>query len=200
MSAIPLIQRSRDNAAEIVHRLDAALETLAIVLPGDGPSIQVSLYGFPLSLPASDWYLAQGHSSKHSGLDINLNKAPWGDVELGQPIYATCNGLVVFAGQARGAYWGNLVITCSVDQGGLVFWRYAHARDVVVKAGQVVEIGTLVGHVGKGANDRYAAHLHLDCWRGHVLTPEAWLDRRGVWLDPLEVWAEAGYEWGFSKR
>lgn len=162
--------------------------------------LRVAGYQLPVIGPASDWYFATFHSSSHSGLDINLRKAPRGDVDLGQLVFSTCGGLVTFAGMARGTSWGNLVITCSLAAGQLLFWRYAHLRDVFVDAGQLIPTGMLVGTIGKGYNNRYAAHLHLDCWRGQMIAPETWLARWVEWLDPRDVWREAGYvwEWGES--
>lgn len=170
-------------------------------MPDSSPGeIRVVDYVLPVTPPASDWYFANTHGSRHSGLDINLRRAPRGDVDLGQPVYTTCNGLVVFAGMALGNSWGNLVITLSVEAGQLLFWRYAHLQDVFIDVGQVLPAGALLGTIGKGKNDRYAAHLHLDAWRGYMLAPESWLSRRVDWVDPLQVWADAGYvwEWGSS--
>ncbi len=154
----------------------------------------------PVTGPASDWYFANRHSSTHSGLDINLRKYPRGDVDLGQPVFSTCGGLVAFAGMARGRSWGNLVITGSLAAGRLLFWRYAHLREVYVDAGQIIPAGTLIGTIGKGYGDKYAAHLHLDCWRGQMIAPESWLARWVRWVDPLEVWERAGYVWEWGKK
>jgi murein DD-endopeptidase MepM/ murein hydrolase activator NlpD len=157
--------------------------------------LQVRGYVFPVTAPQSDWYIAQGHGSGHTGLDINLKQYPRGDVDLGQPVFATCNGLVVFAGMARGTSWGNLVITASQESGGLIFWRYAHLKDVYVSAGGLIPASTLIGTIGKGYADRYYAHLHLDCWRGAMIAAESWRAADRQWPDPLDVWRDAGFVW-----
>lgn len=166
---------------------------------GDTGLLQVREYVFPVTAPAQDWYIAQGHSKSHTGLDINLRQYPRGDIDLGQPVFSTCGGLVVFAGLARGTSWGNLVITVSQEPGGgLIFWRYAHLKDVMVDMGMLIPAGTLVGTIGKGFNDRYAAHLHLDCWRGAMTAAESWRAKDRQWPNPLDVWRDAGivWEWG----
>jgi murein DD-endopeptidase MepM/ murein hydrolase activator NlpD len=164
----------------------------------------IETYFLPVKLPVSDWYLATKHSKKHSGIDINLNKSPWGDVDLGLPVYATCNGLVVFAGQAKGHKWGNVVITAgsayvskpsSLWGSELLFWRYGHLKEVTAAVGQVARAGDFLGTIGKGYGDQFAAHLHLDCWMGSMIAPEAWLAREVEWRDPLKVWKQAGYDW-----
>jgi murein DD-endopeptidase MepM/ murein hydrolase activator NlpD len=171
-------------------------------IPAEGNDSLLSVGGYqpPVTGPPSDWYFYTLHSGKHSGLDVNLRKHPRGDVDLGQPVFSTCSGLVVFAGLGRGWRWGNLVITASLAGGRLLFWRYAHLRDMYVDAGQLIPAGTLIGTIGKGYNDQFAAHLHLDAWRGKMIAPESWLARGVEWVDPLEVWAEAGYEWKWGKK
>ena len=159
----------------------------------DPDPLQITEYVPPVDSPG-EWYIAQGHHSKHSGLDINLNKPPYGDVELGMPVYATCNGLVVFAGPTKGTSWGNVVIILSIDDGELIFWRYGHLLDYI-DVGEYVKTGDIVGSIGKGYNNRYPAHLHLDCWTDQMIAPNAWLDTSVEWHDPLDVWGN-DWEWG----
>jgi murein DD-endopeptidase MepM/ murein hydrolase activator NlpD len=169
-----------------------------IFYPATAPlamGIEVQGYGLPVVGPASEWYFARRHGATHSGLDINMRKAPRGDVELGEPVFSVCNGLVVFAGMALGSYWGNLVIVLSTIEGRAQYWRYAHLQDVDVNVGQVIPAGMLVGTIGKGKNDRYWAHLHLDAWEGEMGAAEMWRSRRVEWLNPVEVWREAGFDW-----
>jgi len=167
----------------------------------DDACLAVTAYALPVTPPADNWYIARGQiKGVHTGLDINLNRAPWGDVELGEPVRSTCGGLVVFAGMARGTSWGNVVITVSLDNGGLLFWRYGHLQRVSVEPGQLVPRQERIGTIGKGYNDRYPAHLHLDAWRGQMIAPESWLAKWVVWVDPLDVWAAAGFDWKWSTR
>lgn len=186
--------------AKLINLLDIADS------PAPESSISVSGYALPIQGQASEWYFANQHrptyvdgKKPHSGLDINLKLAPFGDVELGFPLYSTCAGLVVYANYAPGSYWGNLVITASKDNDGdLLYWRYAHLQSVLVDVGQIIPSNKLLGTIGKGAKKRWYAHLHLDVWRGHMILPGAWFHRSVTWLDPLKAWADAGYTWNWG--
>lgn len=159
--------------------------------------IVIDCYVEPVTPPAKQWYFANTHDRSHSGVDINLNRSPWGDVDLGQPVYSCCKGIVVFAGMSRGTSWGRMVIVCGVEPGqGLLFWRYGHLQAVAVQVGQVVKEGQKLGTIGKGYNDKYWAHLHLDAWRGQMIAPESWLTSWVEWVDPLAVWPD----WGWGGR
>lgn len=183
--------------AKMADLLDAADS------PVPTSSITVDGYSLPVSGQPKEWYFANNHrptwvdkDKPHSGVDLNLLEWPRGDIELGYPVFATANGLVVYAQYAPGNYWGNLVITVSSYSQGLLFWRYAHLDGVAVDVGDILAAGDALGTIGKGANDRYAAHLHLDCWRGAMtVAPGAWFDRRVTWLDPLVLW-DGKWEWG----
>lgn len=169
-----------------------------------GNPLRVDDYVFPVTPPATDWYCAQFHtwtpsnSGGHTGLDVNLTSG--GDSDLGQPVYSTCSGVVVYARQAPGEYWGNLVIVLSQDDDGLIYWRYAHLDKVHTFTGAHVAAGTQVGTVGKGGRGRYWAHLHLDAWRGEMLAAGQYRTQHVRWVDPLVVWGAAGYSWEWGKR
>lgn len=186
--------------ADMADLLDAADS------PVPESSIVVNGYTLPIQGQPRHWYFANRHRAvqvgkdkPHSGVDLNLLEWPRGDIELGFPVYSTCAGLVVYADYAPGAFWGNLVITASKDSDGdLLYWRYAHLQKILVDVGQIIPLNKLLGTIGKGANERYYAHLHLDCWRGHMIIPGAWFHRSVIWLDPLKVWADAGHTWNWG--
>lgn len=192
-------------AYSVIDRMAALLDAADSLMPES--SIVISGYSLPIQSQASEWYFANRHrptwvgkDKPHSGVDLNLLKWPRGDIELGFPVYATCPGLVVYADYAPGNYWGNLVITASIDAGdNLLYWRYAHLQSILVDVGQIVPANKLLGTIGKGANERYYAHLHLDAWRGAMVTPGAWFHKSVTWLDPLKVWADAGHTWNWGK-
>lgn len=187
-----------ERVGETVKAVSSDLVAFAENRP-PAPSLLIDRYVLPVQGEPGEWYFADTHyPPAHFGLDINLRKAPRGDVELGYPILATCAGLVIFAGQARGRSWGNLIVTMSLDDDGPIYWRYGHAREVMVARGDYVGAGRQIGTIGKGYNDRYYAHLHLDCARG-LQGPGEWGNRDVEWLDPLKVWAAAGYDWEWGK-
>jgi len=162
--------------------------------------LRVGAYAPPVIGEPGDWYFASTHTPPgHYGLDINLRTSPRGDVELGYPIRATCAGLVIFAGRARGTSWGNLIVTMSQDDQGVIYWRYGHCEVIMVERGMFVRSEQQIGTIGKGYNNRYYAHLHLDAARG-LQGPGEWGNKDVEWLDPQKTWAAAGYgwEWGTS--
>lgn len=89
-----------------------------------------------------------GQSSFHKGLDI---AAP-----PGTPIYAPARGTVTAAG-ADGAYG----LSVDISHGGGLSTKYGHMSKFVVKAGQAVERGQLIGHVGSTGRVT-GPHLHYE--------------------------------------
>ncbi len=89
-----------------------------------------------------------GSRRLHSGVDI---AGP-----TGQPIVAAAAGQVVSAGW-RGGYGLAVVI----DHGGGLATLYAHQSQVVVGAGQVVEAGQQIGHIGSTGQST-GPHLHFE--------------------------------------
>jgi murein DD-endopeptidase MepM/ murein hydrolase activator NlpD len=113
--------------------------------------------GFPLPAPAveSVRYGWQTHPVSravffHSGIDFLATE--------GTQVLATGGGTVAFAG-AQGDY-GNLVV---VNHQAGKQTRYAHLRDIAVKAGQKVRSGEVLGTVGTtGKPDIPQPHLHFE--------------------------------------
>lgn len=84
----------------------------------------------------------------HKGLDINNRP--------GTPIWAPARGTVSFSG-TDGAY-GNCVI---VQHGAGLSTRYAHMQRYVVKEGQSVQRGDLIGYIGSSGRTT-GPHLHYE--------------------------------------
>lgn len=107
-----------------------------------------------------------GAQQHHAGIDI---AAP-----AGTPIRAAAGGIVEFAG-TRGGY-GNLVIVRHPDG---VESYYAHQRDLMVRAGQSVGAGEVLGTVGSTGTST-GPHLHLEVRRdGRPEDPLPWLGMSG---------------------
>ncbi len=91
----------------------------------------------------------------------------------GAPIVAPAAGLVVLAEplQVR----GNAVL---IDHGGGVFSGYWHLTDITVSAGQAVQAGDLLGHVGTTGLST-GNHLHWELRvNGFAVDPMQWLTTR----------------------
>jgi murein DD-endopeptidase MepM/ murein hydrolase activator NlpD len=109
---------------------------------------------FPVASPR-EWYCAQYFSVTHPGIDINLDKSPWGDVEQGYPIYAVLDGTVHYVTDAWSGV-GMGVIKHTLE--GIDYWvQYAHVN-FTVKVGDKVTGGQVIGHI---ANYSGGDHLHF---------------------------------------
>ncbi len=84
----------------------------------------------------------------HSGIDIG---APYG-----APIYAAEAGKVILASYYDG--YGNCII---IDHGDGVSTLYAHCSSIIVKVGQYVSKGQIIGYVGSTGNST-GPHLHFE--------------------------------------
>jgi LysM repeat protein len=85
----------------------------------------------------------------HLGIDIAGS--------LGDGVFASDAGVVVFAGWSLGGY-GNMVM---IDHGNGYQTLYAHLSSVNVGCGQSVYTGTYIGAVGSTGNST-GAHLHFE--------------------------------------
>jgi murein DD-endopeptidase MepM/ murein hydrolase activator NlpD len=85
---------------------------------------------------------------RHPGIDLEAHS--------GTPVVASGAGIVVRAGHEGG--YGRMVV---IDHGGGVETRYAHLSRIVVRRGQAVHAGDLVGK--SGATGRVTGpHLHYE--------------------------------------
>lgn len=122
-------------------------------------------FDFPVGKPNSDgYYKSRGYwPNGHLGEDWNGKGG--GDSDLGAPIYSTARGIVIIS-ENIGVGWGNCIIVRHAyrDETGkiaMVDSLYAHLQQRLVKVGQVVEKGQLVGAMG-GNNGMYFVHLHFE--------------------------------------
>jgi pyruvate/2-oxoglutarate dehydrogenase complex dihydrolipoamide acyltransferase (E2) component len=109
------------------------------------------------------YYVARGYRPNgHLGEDWNGTKG--GDTDLGDPVYATAHGYVVFAKNYH-VGWGNVVIIRHAYYEGFglkyVDSLYGHLLDFKVQEGDQVRRGQLIGHIGSN-NGMYDAHLHFE--------------------------------------
>ena len=89
-----------------------------------------------------------GKTRMHNGLDMHGN--------AGDPIRAAANGKVILAG-AKGGY-GNTVM---IDHGGGMVTLYAHQSKLLVKEGQRVNAGDVIGLIGSTGVST-GPHLHFE--------------------------------------
>ncbi|MEZ5524633.1 MAG: peptidoglycan DD-metalloendopeptidase family protein [Pseudomonadales bacterium] len=93
-----------------------------------------------------------GKLAWHEGIDFAGRE--------GSDIIAVAAGVVTWSGERYG--YGNLV---EVNHGGGYVTRYAHARDILVKVGDVVEKGQTVALMGSSGRST-GPHVHFEVLRG----------------------------------
>ena len=118
----------------------------------------------PVGKPdAEGYYISRGFRTRyHMGEDWNGLEG--GNSDLGKPVYATANGIVVLARNMRMG-WGNLVIIRHIfleeKQMKTVDSVYAHLDRIFVSEGKQIVRGQQIGTIGTNRG-RYIAHLHFE--------------------------------------
>ena len=133
-----------------------------------GYSVKVPLAdGFDCAVGKPDgagYYIFRGYwPNGHLGEDWNGNSG--GDTDLGDPVYAIGDGVVVFSEDYK-RRWGNVVIVSHAyrDKGGNTVFidsLYGHLDKRQVRMYQIVKRGQQIGTIGN-CYGIYAAHLHLE--------------------------------------
>ena len=95
-----------------------------------------------------------GRPEFHKGLDFG--------VERGSKVFATADGTVIFA--SRYANYGNLVELDHNRKRYGFSTKYAHLQKILVKVGQTVRRGDIIGEVGSTGR-ALARHLHYEVLR-----------------------------------
>lgn len=114
----------------------------------------------------------QNRHMVHSGSDWNATTG--GNSDYGDPVYAIADGIVRDSGTYRG--WGNDVL---IRHKGLeqpdtyLESMYAHMSRVLVKTGQAVRFGQIIGYIGQGWHNEFLAHLHFEI-RIKQISPPDW--------------------------
>jgi murein DD-endopeptidase MepM/ murein hydrolase activator NlpD len=107
-------------------------------------------------------YNGSAYKYFHTGLDYCG--------QIGDPIYAAAAGVVVFTGPLT--VRGNATM---IDHGHGVFSAYLHQSEILVKLGDRVEQGQLIGRVGNTGRVE-GPHLHFEVLVGGVqVNPLEWL-------------------------
>jgi lipoprotein NlpD len=88
------------------------------------------------------------HGAMHEGIDIS---AP-----AGTPVIAAAEGWVIFVGRMRG--YGNIVIVQHTSHFVTV---YAHDSSNLVREGQIIKRGEVIGYVGRSGRTS-GANLHFE--------------------------------------
>ncbi|MEX1115619.1 MAG: M23 family metallopeptidase [Akkermansiaceae bacterium] len=131
------------------------------------------------------WEMNEKRGGHHTGDD--LNGIGGMNTDLGDPIFSTADGLVIYAGEPSSG-WGKLVVIAhTAPDGRPLHSIYAHLNQIEVAIGSLVARGAKVGTVGT-ANGYYPAHLHfeirvsdgVDIGAGYAMFPLNRLDPIGT--------------------
>ncbi|HPW62003.1 MAG TPA: M23 family metallopeptidase [Cyclobacteriaceae bacterium] len=156
----PLIRTAYEQAEKIKNRLDIEEQSLQQLM-NELTRKEKMWASRPAIQPVSNKDLTHlhtifglrmhpllGYSRPHNGLDFT---AP-----VGSPIYATGDGRVSAA--QHSVSYGNVVY---IDHGYQFETRYAHMTQYIVRQGEHVKRGQVIGYVGNTGLS-VAAHLHYE--------------------------------------
>ncbi len=105
------------------------------------------------------WEMNDSRGGRHFGDD--LNGIGGMNTDLGDPVFAAADGLVVYAGEPSSG-WGNVAVLAHRGADGqLVQSMYAHLDRLAVGRGMLVARGMKLGTMGT-AHGNYPAHLHFE--------------------------------------
>jgi hypothetical protein len=100
------------------------------------------------------------HRAMHRGVDFAA--------AIGTPVYATGDGVVKLAREARNGYGKEIVI----DHGFGYATRYGHLHEILVHVGQKIKRGSLIGTLGDSGKST-GPHLHYEVMEnGRAKDPE----------------------------
>ncbi|MEP6672676.1 MAG: M23 family metallopeptidase [Chthoniobacter sp.] len=144
--------------AILVSSLPLCAEDTATVRAADGFELPVGPNG-----TGEGYYIARGYRPNgHLGED--WNGVHGGDTDLGDPVYATANGFVMFARNYH-VGWGNVVILRHAYYEGstlkYVDSLYGHLLEFFVQEGEQVKRGQKIARIGNNFG-QYDAHLHFE--------------------------------------
>ena len=153
---------SEDNLATVLRQSPAEVKAEAAA-PAAGAAVEAD--GVEWMWPASGRVLAGFSKSTNKGVDI-LGK-------IGDPVFASASGRVVYSGTGLRGY-GKLII---IKHNDTYLSAYAHNSNLLVKEGQSVVKGQKIAEIGN--SDSPQVKLHFEIRRqGEPVDPMKFLPER----------------------
>jgi murein DD-endopeptidase MepM/ murein hydrolase activator NlpD len=162
---------TREDLGALESRLAEIEQRIALV--SDAATLQnLALMRLPTRMPVDDAAIGSpfgnrddpltGRRAFHAGLDFAA--------ERGTPIHAAAGGTVAVAGFKPDFGW-----VVEVEHGNGLVTRYAHASQLLVRAGQIVTPGEQIAKVGSSGRST-GPHLHFEVLRqGEATDPRRYL-------------------------
>lgn len=105
-----------------------------------------------------------GHREFHGGIDFAGR--------MGSKVYTVAAGVVIFAGERSG--YGKMV---EINHGGGFITRYGHHEKLLVKVGDIVKKGQVIGLMGSTGRST-GPHVHFEVYKnGRVVDPSVYIHR-----------------------
>ena len=149
--------------------------------------------------PPPDWYCASWHDPltgklnngyRHTGIDLNVCKPPYGDIDRGQPVFAVAGGVVHRVGYSQ-SYLGSVILLVGHERAPLYVRYWLLEGDATFrswKEGQVVKAGETLGHIGNYTLGAGGDHLHFDMCTDPFECHWWFTNHPAVrWVDPVPI-------------
>lgn len=145
----------RESYGEIMASLEETNEKLRST-----PSLRPVNVGFISSRFGWRMDPVTGRRSRHRGIDFSAR--------TGTPIFSTADGVVTFSGT-----WKTYGEVVEISHGLGYVTRYAHLQKRLVRKGQKVRRGDIIGRVGSSGKSTFS-HLHYE------------VEKEGTRVDPMK--------------
>lgn len=139
--------KSYDEISKLIKLKEEVLASIPAIQPVSNKDLKHIASGFGMRIDP-----IYKIPKMHEGLDFSAN--------IGTPVYATGNAVVSKIEYSSTSYGNHIELTHMVGYQTL----YGHLSRVVVKQGQKVKRGDLIGYVGSTGKST-APHLHYEVWK-----------------------------------
>jgi murein DD-endopeptidase MepM/ murein hydrolase activator NlpD len=144
LNQLHIQSKSYDTIINIAKNMDDSLLSAPGIAPVAPNDFKMISSGFGLRI-----HPITGKLQGHEGVDFAGN--------IGKPIHCTGNGVVTSV-EKNSAGYGNRVI---INHGYGFNTLYAHMSKIIVKEGDVVERGQVIGNIGNSGSST-GPHLHYE--------------------------------------